>query len=173
MSKDKTPGTPAVHQLRAAKIQFTDHPYEYEDKGGTAVSARELGVSEHAVVKTLVMEDESRTPLVVLMHGDLKVSTKELARIVGVKSIALAIPRRRTDIPVTWSAAHRRSAHARKCRSTWNKQFCAYRKSTLTLAGAAISSGWPPRTWCGCFPQHWSMWQLKSCDAGQVTTDLP
>ncbi|MFL6580657.1 MAG: Cys-tRNA(Pro) deacylase [Burkholderiales bacterium] len=101
MSKEKTPGTPAVHQLRAANVKFTDHPYEYEDKGGTAVSARELGVSEHAVVKTLVMEDDSRTPLIVLMHGDLKVSTKELARIAGVKSIA----------PCNPDTAHRHSGY--------------------------------------------------------------
>ena len=68
------------------------HLYDYEEKGGTAVSARELGVDEHAVVKTLVMEDEDRNPLVVLMHGDLKVSTRELARIIGVKTITPCNP---------------------------------------------------------------------------------
>jgi len=87
MSKDKTPVTPAVRQLRAAGVAFTDHPYEYEEKGGTAVSARELGVDEHSVVKTLVMEDDAKRPLVVLMHGDRQVSTKELARVLGVKTI--------------------------------------------------------------------------------------
>ena len=101
MSKDKTPGTPAVRQLRAANVEFTDHPYEYEEKGGTAVSARELGVPEHAVIKTLVMEDESRTPLIVLMHGDLKVSTRELARIAGVKTI----------VPCNPETAHRHSGY--------------------------------------------------------------
>jgi Cys-tRNA(Pro) deacylase len=101
MSKDKTPGTPAVRQLRAANVQFTDHPYEYEEKGGTAVSARELGVPEHAVIKTLVMEDESRTPLIILMHGDLKVSTRELARIAGVKTI----------VPCNPETAHRHSGY--------------------------------------------------------------
>jgi len=88
MSKEKAPVTAAVRDLRANKVEFTDHLYEYEEKGGTAVSARELGVPEHAVVKTLVMEDDDRNPLIVLMHGDLKVSTKELARIIGVKTIA-------------------------------------------------------------------------------------
>ena len=92
MSREKTQATAAVRELRANKVEFTDHPYEYEEKGGTAVSARELGVPEHAVVKTLVMEDEARNPLIVLMHGDLKVSTKELARMIGVKTIAPCNP---------------------------------------------------------------------------------
>ena len=92
MSKEKAPVTAAIRELRAHKVEFTDHLYDYEEKGGTAVSARELGVPEHAVVKTLVMEDEDRNPLVVLMHGDLKVSTRELARIIGVKTISPCNP---------------------------------------------------------------------------------
>ena len=92
MSKGKAPATTAVRELRAKKVEFTDHLYEYEEKGGTAVSARELGVPEHAVVKTLVMEDDARNPLIVLMHGDLKVSTRELARIIGVKTVAPCNP---------------------------------------------------------------------------------
>jgi Cys-tRNA(Pro) deacylase len=92
MSRDKGPATTAIRDLRAHKVEFTDHFYEYEEKGGTAVSARELGVPEHAVVKTLVMEDDARSPLIVLMHGDLKVSTKELARIIGVKTVAPCNP---------------------------------------------------------------------------------
>lgn len=87
MAKDKTPVTPAVRALRAAGISFTDHPYTYEDKGGTAVSSRELGVDEHCVIKTLVMEDDRKQPLIVLMHGDLQVSTKELARLIGARSV--------------------------------------------------------------------------------------
>ena len=92
MSKAKTPVTPAVRALRAAGIAFTDHLYEYEEKGGTAVSARELGVDEHSVIKTLVMEDEHRNPIVVLMHGDCQVSTKELARSLNVKAIEPCSP---------------------------------------------------------------------------------
>ncbi|MCC7548456.1 MAG: Cys-tRNA(Pro) deacylase [Burkholderiales bacterium] len=92
MSKDRTPVTPAVRQLRTAGVTFTDHLYEYEEKGGTAVSARELGVDERCVVKTLVMEDDARRPLVVLMHGDKQVSTKELARVLGVKTIQPCSP---------------------------------------------------------------------------------
>ncbi len=87
MARDKTPVTAAVRQLRAEKISFTDHPYVYEEKGGTAASSRELGIVEHAVIKTLVMEDDNRKPLLVLMHGDMQVSTKELARIRGVKQV--------------------------------------------------------------------------------------
>lgn len=87
MAKEKTPVTPAIRQLRAENVSFSEHIYPYEDKGGTAVSARELGVAEHAVVKTLIMEDEQKRPLVVLMHGDCQVSTKELARFMGVKQI--------------------------------------------------------------------------------------
>ena len=87
MSSPRIPSTPAVLALRAAKIEFTPHFYTYEEKGGTAVSSRELGVDEHAVVKTLVMADEKASPLIVLMHGDRKVSTKALARVIGVKAV--------------------------------------------------------------------------------------
>ena len=87
MAKDKTPVTPAVRALRVAGISFTDHLYTYEEKGGTAVSSRELGVDEHCVIKTLVMEDDRKEPLLVLMHGDLQVSTKELARLIGARSV--------------------------------------------------------------------------------------
>jgi Cys-tRNA(Pro) deacylase len=90
--KEKPPVTSAVRALRAAKVPFTDHLYAYEEKGGTAVSSRELGVDEHAVVKTLVMEDDGKRPLVVLMHGDKQVSAKELARFLGVKSVAPCSP---------------------------------------------------------------------------------
>lgn len=92
MSRPKAPVTAAVRALRAAGVEFTDHLYEYEEKGGTAVSARELGLDEHGVVKTLVMEDEDRNPLIVLMHGDRQVSTKELARILGVKTVQPCSP---------------------------------------------------------------------------------
>jgi Cys-tRNA(Pro) deacylase len=68
-------------------VPFTEHVYRYEEHGGTRVSAREIGVDEHAVVKTLVMEDDTRAPLLVLMHGDLEVSTKQLARAVGCKHV--------------------------------------------------------------------------------------
>ena len=84
--------TPATHMLRRESVQFSEHPYPYEAHGGTAVSARELGVPEHHVVKTLVMQDEAARPLIVLMHGDRKVSTKNLARQIGCKSVVPCTP---------------------------------------------------------------------------------
>ena len=92
MAKEKTPVTAAVRMLRAEKVDFTDHLYSYQEKGGTSVSSRELGFDEHAVVKTLVMEDENRQPLIVLMHGDRQVSTRELARIIGAKQVLPCSP---------------------------------------------------------------------------------
>jgi Cys-tRNA(Pro) deacylase len=92
MGKDKHPVTSAVRVLREHGVAFTHHPYEYEERGGTTVSAREIGVDEHAVVKTLVMEDDAKRPLVVLMHGDREVSTKNLARQLGVKTVAPCDP---------------------------------------------------------------------------------
>lgn len=87
MAKADYPVTQAVRLLRDKKIAFTPHLYDYEEKGGTRRSAEELGVDEHAVVKTLVMEDDARRALIVLMHGDREVSTKQLARTLGVKSV--------------------------------------------------------------------------------------
>jgi len=85
--KEHISETPATALLRKHKVPFSEHPYEYEEHGGTTVSARELGVDEHHVVKTLVMQDEAAKPLIVLMHGDCKVSTKNLARNIGCKSV--------------------------------------------------------------------------------------
>jgi len=85
--KEHISETQATQLLRKHQVAFTEHPYEYEEHGGTAVSARELGVSEHDVVKTLVMQDEAARPLIVLMHGDCKVSTKSLARAIPCKSV--------------------------------------------------------------------------------------
>jgi len=84
--------TPAVHFLRKREVPFSEHEYRYEEHGGTRVSARELRIDEHAVIKTLVMEDESREPMIVLMHGDREVSTKQLARQANRKSIAPCDP---------------------------------------------------------------------------------
>lgn len=92
MSKDKNPVTPAVRMLRQFNVRFTEHPYKYAEHGGTEVSARELGIDEHWVVKTLIMEDDKKNPLIVLMHGDCEVSTKNLARLLNVKSIHPCTP---------------------------------------------------------------------------------
>ncbi len=88
----RIPSTPATRLLREQGVAYTEHPYRYQERGGTAVSARELGVDEHAVVKTLLFEDDQGAPLVVLMHGDREVSTKALARQLGRKAIQICRP---------------------------------------------------------------------------------
>ena len=85
-------GTPATQWLRLHAVVFSEHPYEYVEHGGTAESARQLGVPEHAVVKTLVMQDDQARALIVLMHGDRQVSTKNLARAIAVKSVEPCTP---------------------------------------------------------------------------------
>jgi len=92
VARDKQPVTSAIRVLREHGIAYTEHPYAFEERGGTAVSARELGVPEHACIKTLIMEDDQRRPMIVLMHGDREVSTKSLARLIGVKSVAPCTP---------------------------------------------------------------------------------
>ena len=84
--------TPALHFLHRHGVAFGEHPYRYEERGGTRVSARELGVDEHVVVKTLVMQDDGAEPLIVLMHGDFNVSTKQLARQIGRRSVEPCAP---------------------------------------------------------------------------------
>jgi len=84
--------TPAIRLLREKNAEFTIREYRYEDRGGTAVAARELGAEEHAVIKTLVFETDARAPFLVLMHGDREVSAKNLARILGVKSVVPCPP---------------------------------------------------------------------------------
>ena len=79
--------TPATQLLKSHQVEFTEHPYDYVEHGGTAHSAASLGLPEHTVVKTLVMQDQDAKPLIVLMHGDCKVSTKNLARQIGAKSV--------------------------------------------------------------------------------------
>ena len=87
MTKEKLPATSAIRFLREHQIDFMESPYKYEEHGGTGTAAKELGVDEHVVIKTLVMEDDKRKPFIILMHGDREVSTKELARVIGVKSV--------------------------------------------------------------------------------------
>jgi Cys-tRNA(Pro) deacylase len=92
MAKDKHPVTMAVRALRAANVVFEPYVYAWQPHGGTRASSEALGVEEHAVIKTLIMEDDRRQPLCVLMHGDREVSTKNLARQLGVKAIAPCAP---------------------------------------------------------------------------------
>ena len=92
MSQLDYPITPGVRFLREKHVEFSPHLYAYEEHGGTRVSAASLNVSEHAMVKTLVMETEKQQPLLVLMHGDREVSTKKLARVIGVKQVTPCYP---------------------------------------------------------------------------------
>ncbi len=101
MKPAHAPETPATNFLRQRRIAHSNHWYDYEEHGGTHVSSRELNIDEHAVVKTLVMEDENAKPLIVLMHGDRKVSTKELARQIGCKKVQNCTP----------EAAHRHTGY--------------------------------------------------------------
>ena len=101
MTKDKFPSTQALRFLKDRNVPFVLHLYKYQEKGGTEAAARELGVDEHLVVKTLVMEDDTGNPLLILMHGDREVSTKALARTIGVK----------TFTPCTAEAANRHTGY--------------------------------------------------------------
>ena len=92
MPRERLPVTNAVRVLREHGVRYTDHPYDYEPRGGTSVSARALGVDEHAVIKTLIMEDDGKRPMIVLMHGDREVSANNLARFLDVKHVAPCDP---------------------------------------------------------------------------------
>jgi Cys-tRNA(Pro) deacylase len=92
LPKDRFPVTPVIRFLRENRVDFIECPYKYEEGGGTEVAARALSVDEHQVIKTLVMEDDQKKPLIVLMHGDRQVSTKALARVIGVKSVIPCTP---------------------------------------------------------------------------------
>ena len=93
MAKDKIPTTPAIRMLKQQNVPYTLRTYQYEDRGGTAASAKELNVDEHQVIKTLVMENEKKAPLIILMHGDREVSTKNFARTLGAKTIKPCDPK--------------------------------------------------------------------------------
>jgi Cys-tRNA(Pro) deacylase len=93
MKSTKEPVTQAVRVLRAAGVPFVGHLYAYVDGGGTAQVSRELGVDEHRVIKTLIMEDEHGNPLIALMHGERQVSTQALARAIGVKRVTPCAPK--------------------------------------------------------------------------------
>lgn len=92
------PITPAIRYLREQKAEFVPRMYDYVEKGGTSESAKQLGVDEHAVVKTLVLETNDKKPLIILMHGDHEVSTKNLARFIGVRSVDPASPDKASKI---------------------------------------------------------------------------
>jgi len=92
LTNKKLPVTSAIRFLRENQVDFIERPYKYEEEGGTEVAAKALEVDEHLAIKTLVMEDDQKAPFIILMHGDKQVSTKELARTIGVKSVNPCTP---------------------------------------------------------------------------------
>jgi Cys-tRNA(Pro) deacylase len=92
------PITPAIRVLREHKVEFTPHVFDYLEKGGTKHSSEILGVDEHAVIKTLIFETNERKPLIVLQHGDFQVSTKNLARLMKVKTVAPVVPEKANNL---------------------------------------------------------------------------
>jgi Cys-tRNA(Pro) deacylase len=90
--KAPVPATPAIQDLQRQKAKFTLHPYQYEEPGGTKQSASKLGVNEHIIIKTLIMEDENGKPLIMLMHGDKEVATDALAAIIGAQTVSPCKP---------------------------------------------------------------------------------
>ena len=92
VKKAKVPSTPAIQDLQKQKVKFTLHPYQYEEPGGTKQSAIKLGVDEHIVIKTLIMEDENGRPLIILMHGDKEVATDALAATIGAQTVSPCRP---------------------------------------------------------------------------------
>jgi Cys-tRNA(Pro) deacylase len=92
LTKEKFPITSAIRFLRENQVDFIERPYPYEEEGGTETAAKALNVDEHLVIKTLVMEDDQKSPFIILMHGDKQVSTKALARTIGVKSVNPCTP---------------------------------------------------------------------------------
>ena len=166
--KEHVSETQATQLLKANKVAFTEHPYEYLEHGGAMHSAEVLGLDPYTVVKTLVMQDQDAKPLLVLMHGNRKVSTKNLARQIGAKSVEpCARPRWSTGTAATWWAARRRLAHGAPCLSTLKKP--SSRCPALpSMAGAgAFWCSWTRRCACSCWaPSRCSArWQNRPpCD---------
>jgi len=92
LTKEKFPITSAIRFLRENQVDFIERPYPYEEEGGTETAAKALGIDEHLAIKTLVMEDDQKSPFIILMQGDKQVSTKALARTIGVKSVNPCTP---------------------------------------------------------------------------------
>ncbi len=92
MGREKSSVTPAIRFLKDMKVSFEERPYKYIERGGTSAFAKQYFVDEHMVIKTLIMEDEVGNPLIILMHGDMEVSTKALARTIGAKRIEPSSP---------------------------------------------------------------------------------
>ena len=128
--------TPATAFLKAHGISFTEHPYEYLEHGGAQHSAQALGLDPFSVVKTLIMQNEAAEPLIVLMHGNKTVSTKNLARQIGAKSISPCKPEVANRHSGFWWAVLRLLARAARCRSISSAAFLICRASASMAVGA-------------------------------------
>jgi Aminoacyl-tRNA editing domain len=138
--KEQASETLATSFLRRNNVEFTEHLYDYVEHGGTAESSRQLGIDEHQVVKTLVLQDQDAHPLLVLMHGDRKVSLKNLARQIGAKSIQPCTPKAPSATPGIPSAAPRLSGPVRRFPFTSSVPFFRCPKFASMAAAAAFSS---------------------------------
>lgn len=123
--------------MREKKVEFVPHLYDYVEKGGTRESAKQLGVDEHAVIKTLVFETNEKKPLIVLMHGDREVSTKTLARLLGVKSVEPATPEKASKLTGYLVGARRLSGRGVHCMFMLRRAFWRLKRSIST----AVSEG--------------------------------
>lgn len=139
--------TPATQWLKQKKVSYTEHPYDYVDHGGTAESSKQLGVPEHEVVKTLVMQDENARGLVVLMHGDCKTSTKNLARQIGCKLVEPCKP----------DVAQKNSGYMVGGTSPFGlrKPMPVYVESTIFGINQNLDQWWQARVLVGIDPKCW------------------
>ena len=138
MAKADYPVTTAVRFLRAHGIDFIPHVYEYEEHGGTAQAAREVEAPEHEVIKTIVLENEQKKGLIVLMHGDRQISTRNLARELGMKHIEPADPRQANKWTGYLVGVPARSARRRSCRCMWSVPFWICRGFSSMAASAGF-----------------------------------
>lgn len=134
------PVTPAIRFLRDRPIEFVPRLYDYVEKGGTGESARQLGVDEHAVVKTLIFETNEKKPLIVLMHGDRQVSAKNLARHIGVKSVEPATPERDLNGQAISLGAHRHLVRELRWRFMSRRRSLIWTRSISTAGNAGFWS---------------------------------
>jgi hypothetical protein len=162
--KERVSETPATALLRQHRVPFTEHPYEYLEHGGAQHSAGVLGLDPFTVVKTLIMQDQDAKPLVVLMHGNRKVSTKNLARLIGAKSVEPCTPRWPTATAATWWAALRRLAPVVRCLSTLK------RPSLLCLASSSMA-GAEGIWWASIRRSVCSCWGPGRCSARSTGAD--
>ena len=152
MAKKKIPMTPAVRALEQAGVEYLPREYKYVDHGGTKVASQAVNMEEHAVVKTIVLEDETGAALFVLMHGDQEVSTKNLARDLGRKSISPCDPKkvnRLTGYQVGGTSPFGRPDDS--AGPTWRRPFWTWTKSPSTAASGGCWWRCRPRTWESCW----------------------